>query len=165
MLSMGGGFFISSARNKKLRLFKMRDRRSTVIDADRILGKAKCKENAPYTSITLYVHSGSKFDNDTAVTHAVTDEGVMGNVAAKELKLDKYSLFSDAETRLSEITAIGFKRNEIEAEIIMQDEQIGDILSIETPHGLKTGILKSLDISIQGSEVTAKAIFVETEAV
>ncbi|MBQ3006747.1 MAG: hypothetical protein IJD78_04210 [Clostridia bacterium] len=165
MLSMGGGFFISSARNNKLRIFKMRDRRSTVIGADRILGKAKCKSNAPYTSITLYVHSGSEFDNDAATKHTVTASEVPGNVAAKELKLDKYSLFTDAKTRLGEIAAIGFKRNEIEAEIILQDEQIGDILSIETPQGVKTGILKSLDICIQGAEVTAKAIFIETEAV
>lgn len=165
MLSMGGGFFISSARNKKLRLFRMRNRKSTVITADRILGKPKYIKNAPYTAITLYVHGGSKFDDDTAVKHIVSDAGVMANIAAKELKLDKYSLFCDAESRLSEIAAIGFERNEIEAEIIMQDEQIGDILSIETTHGVKTGILKSLDIRIQGSEVTAKATFIETEAV
>jgi DNA-directed RNA polymerase beta subunit len=89
----------------------------------------------------------------------------MGNIAIKELKLDKYSLFSDAETRLSEIVAIGFERNEIEAEIILQDEQIGDVISIETPEGIKTGIIKSLDICIQGSEVTAKATLIEKEAI
>ncbi|MBQ8016388.1 MAG: hypothetical protein IJ264_09425, partial [Clostridia bacterium] len=66
MLSMGGGFFISSARNSKLRLFKSRDRREFPIGADRILGEPDYKENAPYTSIKLLVHSGSEFDSDTA---------------------------------------------------------------------------------------------------
>ena len=164
MISMGGGFFISSARNDKLRLFKVRDRKSDIIYADRILGKAKTKNVAPYTSIVLYVH-GSDFDNKTATVLTASNKEVMGNIAIKELKLDKYSLFSNAETRLSEIVAIGFERNEIEAEIILQDEQIGDVISIETPEGVKTGIIKSLDICIQGAEVTAKAILIETEVV
>lgn len=165
MLSMGGGFFISSARRTGLRLFKARNRKSTVISADRILGKAEYIKKAPYTSIALYVHGGSKFDNETATKYTATDTGIMANVAANELELNKYSLFSEPETRLNEIAAIGFERNEIEAEIILSDEEIGDILSIETKQGLKTGILKSLDISLQGSEATARAVFLETEAV
>ncbi|MBQ8015464.1 MAG: hypothetical protein IJ264_04680, partial [Clostridia bacterium] len=79
--------------------------------------------------------------------------------------LDKYSLFSDPETRLEEIKNVGFQRNEIRAEIIMKDEQIGDIVCIETESGLKTGIIESLDISIQGAEVTAQAIIIETEGI
>lgn len=165
MMSMGGGFYISSARRSKLRLFKARNRKNTVIPADRILGKAEYIKKAPYTSIALYVHGGSKFDNETAVRHSAVDTGIMANVAANELTLNKYSLFTDPQTRLNETAAIGFKRNEIEAEIILNDEEIGDILSIETPQGLKTGILKSLDISLQGSEATARAVFIETEAV
>ena len=165
MMSMGGGFFISSARRTKLHLFKARNRKNAVIPADRILGKAEYIKKAPYTSISLYVHGESKFDNETAVKHTAVDTEIMANVASNELTLDKYSLFSDPETRLNEIAAIGFERNEIEAEIILDDEEIGDILSIETEQGLKTGILKSLDIRIQGSEVTARAVFTETEAV
>lgn len=165
MMSMGGGFYISSARRTKLQLFKARNRKNTVIPADRILGKAEYIKKAPYTSIVLYAHGASKFDNETAVKHTAVDTEKMANVASNELTLDIYSLFSDPKTRLDETAAIGFERNEIEAEIILDDEEIGDILSIETAQGLKTGILKSLDIRIQGSEVTARAVFTETEAV
>ncbi len=163
MLSMGGGFFISSARNKKLRLFKLHNRKNEIISANRILGKAEYIRNAPYTSIVLFNHKESDFNNDTAEKYSVTDENIQANIAANVLSLEKYSLFSDPNTRLNEIASIGFSRNEIHAQIILGDEKIGDVLSVETHYGLKTGILKSLDISINGSEITAKAVFVETE--
>lgn len=163
MLSMGGGFFISSARNGKLRIFKPRDRRSYTISADRILGRAEYIKKAPYTSINLYEHSGSDFDNDSATVHTAENKNLTANIAVNELNLDKFSLFSDPAARLEEIKDLGFERNEIRAEIILNDEQIGDILNIETPHGTKTGIIKSLDICLQGSEVTANAVIIETE--
>lgn len=163
MLSMGGGFFISSARNVKLRIFKARDRRNDIISADRILGRAEYIKNAPYTSINLYEYSGSEFKNDSATIHKTKNTQVTGNIATNELNLDKYSLFSDPSARLEEIKSLGFERNEIHAEIILKDEQIGDIIRIETPHGIKTGMITSLDICLQGSEVTANAVLIETE--
>ncbi len=163
MLSMGSGLFISSARNGKLRLFKARDRSGYTISADRILGRAEYIKKAPYTSINLYEHVGSDFDNDSATVYTAENESITANIAVNELNLDKYSLFSDPSARLEEIKALGFERNEIRAEIILKDEQIGDILSIETPHGVKTGIIESLDISLQGSEVTANAVIIEME--
>lgn len=167
MLCMGGGFFLSSARNKKLCLLKLRDRRNEIISADRILGQPEYTKNAPYTQINLYEHKGSEFNNDTAAVHTANNESVTANIAVRELKLDKFSLFSDPAARLEEIKAIGFERNEIRAKIIMSDTDIrtGDIRSIETAHGIKTGIVKSLDISIQGSEITAEAVIIETEVI
>ncbi len=163
MLSMGGGLFISSARNGKLRIFKARDRRTDIISADRILGRAEYIKKAPYTSINLYEHSGSEFKNDSATVHKTENTQVTGNIATNELNLDKYSLFSNPSTRLEEIKSLGFERNEIHAEIILKDEQIGDIIRIDTPHGIKTGIIASLDICLLGSEVTANAVLIETE--
>lgn len=165
MLSMGGGFFISSARNKKLRLFKSRDRRANVITSDRIFDRAEYIKNAPYTSIKLLVHGGSEFDNNTATPYTVKNEAVNSNIAVKELTLDKYSLFADPKTRLAEIAAIGFERNEIRAEIILDGEMPGDLVCIETPHGTKTGIIESLDISLQGTETTADIVIIETEGI
>ena len=163
MLSMGGGLFISSARNNKLRIFKARNRRTDIISADRILGRAEYIKKAPYTIINLYEHSGSEFKNDSATVHKAENTQVTGNIATNELNLDKYSLFSDPATRLEEIKALGFERNEIHAEIILKDEQTGDIIRIDTPHGIKTGIIVSLDICLLGSEVTANAVLIETE--
>lgn len=163
MLSMGGGLFISSARNGKLRIFKARDRSTDIISADRILGRAEYIKKAPYTSIKLYKHGGSDFDNDSATVYTAENESITANIAVNELILDKYSLFSDPAARLEEIKSLGFERNEIRAEIILKDEQIGDIIRIDTPHGIKTGIIASLDICLQGSEVTANAVLIETE--
>ncbi len=163
MISMGSGLFISSARNKKLRLFKARDRGNYTIPADRILGRAEYIKKAPYTSINIYEHSGSDFDNDSATVHTAINENITANIAVNELNLDKYSLFSDPSARLGEIKSLGFERNEIRAEIILDDEQVGDILYIETPHGIKKGIIESLDISLHGSEITANAVLIETE--
>ncbi|MBR3819067.1 MAG: hypothetical protein IKJ41_07945 [Clostridia bacterium] len=163
MLSMGSGFFISSARNRKLRLFRFRDRGSYTISADRIFGRAEYIKKAPYTSINLYKHSGSDFDNDSATVYKAENEKITANIAVNELNLDKYSLFSDPSARLEEIKALGFERNEIRAEIILEDEQVGDILNIDTPHGIKKGIIESLDISLRGSETIANAVLIETE--
>lgn len=164
MISMGGGLFISSARNSKLRVFKAHDRRNDIISADRILGRAEYIRKAPYTSINLYEYGGSEFKNDSATVHKAENTTVTGNIAVNELNLDKYSLFSNPAARLEEIKSLGFERNEIRAEIILKDEQLGDIIRIDTPHGIKTGMIVSLDISIQGPEVTANTVLIETEA-
>ena len=157
MVSMGGGYYISSARNTKLRLFKSRDMRQNAITSDRILDKAKYQKNAPYTRLEL-------LDNRYGTLWAVNNAKATGNISTKVLKYNKFTLFSEPKTRLEEIAKfIGFNRNEIRAEIILKDEQLGDIVMIETPYGLKTGLIKSLDISLQGAEKTADVVIIELE--
>lgn len=159
MMSMGGGFYISSARNTKLKLFEPRDRRENIITSDRILDKAKYQKNAPYTRLELLDPSGNAL-------WSVNNTNVTGNISTKVLKYDKFSLFkdSDPKTRLEEIARlIGFERNEIKAEIVLDDERLGDIVRIETPYGIKTGIIKSLDITLQGSEKTANIVIIEVD--
>lgn len=163
MLSMGSGLFVSSARSKKLQLLKFRDRTGEIITADRILGRAQYIKNAPYTNIKLYEYRGNDFNEGTPTIRVSENKNITANISTNELKLDKFSLFHNAYERLQEIASLGYERNEIRAEIILKDDRIGDIVQIDTPHGIKTGIITSLDINIQGSEITASVVLIETE--
>ncbi len=159
MLSFAAGCFASSFKRKKLTFCKPRNRRNKIITANQILGEAKYKTNAPYSAIVLKTFNGS-FDNiENELRHI--NPAKKANSSVGEKIYEKYSFMSDAEHRFEEIKECGFHRNEITATIVLKDEQIGDILSIETPYnGIKTGIIKSMDISYS-TAVTAEIVIIE----
>ncbi len=159
MLSFALGCFTSSYKRKNLTFCKPRNRRNKIITAKQILGKAKYKTNSPYSALVLKTFNGS-FDNvESELKHSNPTKKANSSVGEKIY--EKYSLMSNAEQRFEEIKECGFYRNEITATIILKDEQVGDILSIETPHnGIKTGIIKSMDISYS-TAVTAEIVIIE----
>ena len=70
-------------------------------------------------------------------------------------------MISDLNSRLAELKESGFEFNEVNARIELEDEEPGDILSIETPYnGVVTGIIKSMQINI-GHKVTAEITLIE----
>lgn len=156
MISGATGYYISSTRNTKLKMFKPRDRRENTIISDRIIGEAKYQKNAPYTRLEMP-------DNASGSRYFMNNPKATGNISTKILKYDKLTLSRKAEERLKEIAdLVGFERNEIRAKIILEDERLGDVVKIETPYGLKTGIIQSLDITLQGAEKTADVVIIET---
>ena len=160
MLAFGvGGILIN--KDKKLTLCKPRNRRNKVIGSNQIIGFATYKQKSPYTAIALQTFSGD--------FNSVSSEKVSVNPSRKAsdsngAKLyDKYSLMSNADIRFNELLEMGFHWNEIEADIILKDEKIGDILRIETPfNGIKTGIIKSMDISLS-TAATAHIVIIERD--
>lgn len=160
MLSFGAGVYIMGGK-KKLTLCKPRNRRNKVISSNQIIGFATYKQKSPYSAIALQTFSG---DFDT-----VADEKISANPSRKASDsngakvYDKYSLMSDTESRFNELLEMGFHWNEIEADIILKDEKIGDILRIETAfNGVKTGIIKSMDISLS-TAATAHIVIIERD--
>lgn len=160
MLSFGAGGILIS-KDKKLTLCKPRNRRKKVIGSNQIIGFATYKQKSPYTAIALQTFSGD--------FNSVSSEKVSVNPSRKAsdsngAKLyDKYSLMSNADSRFNELLEMGFHWNEIEADIILKDEKVGDILRIETPfNGIKTGIIKSMDISLS-TAATAHIVIIERD--
>ncbi len=160
MLSFGAGVYIMDGK-KKLTLCKPRNRRKKVIGSNQIIGKAIYKQKTPYTAIALQTFSG---DFNTVSAEKISVNPSRKASDSNGVKLyEKYSLMSDTESRFNELLEMGFHWNEIEADIILKDEKIGDILRIETAfNGIKTGIIKSMDISLS-TAATAHIVIIERD--
>ncbi len=160
IVAFAAGCFIVS-NGKKLEMRKPRNRRNRVISASRIIGKAEYKQNSPYTAIVFKAFSD---DFDTVIKEErYNNPYVKATNFVGEKTYDKFSLAGNFDERLEELKETGFYRNEITATIILDDENIGDIITIETPHnGLKTGIIKSMDISYSTAK-TAKITVIERD--
>ena len=60
------------------------------------------------------------------------------------------------------LTNRGFRFNEITASVILEDEEVGDVISIETPfNGIKTGIIQSMDVTISEKVKIAELKIIE----
>lgn len=154
-----GCFIVSNS--KKLEMRKPRNRKNRIIGANRIIGKAKYKQNAPYTSIILKAFSN---DFDTVAKEERYDNPyIKATNSVGEKIYEKFSLIGNFDERFEELKEIGFYCNEITATIVLEDENIGDIITIETPYnGLKTGIIKSMDISYSTAR-TAEITVIERD--
>lgn len=161
MISFGLDCILSGFGSKTLSYRKLRNRKDKIISSSQILGKAEYTPIAPYTQISLNQYSES-FDNiEASRSEAKADKRATD--AANPLSFDQYSLMKDIDVRFSELKAAGFYRNEITARIEYIDEAPGDICRIETPYdGVKTGVIKSLDISI-GHKITAQITMIERD--
>lgn len=152
MVSFGTGAYFSGARSKKLCLKKPQEL-NTVITSDRIISEPSYTVKIPYSKITV------KTDNQT---YSATNPERAAGQAANELVLDKYKLFTDAEATLEEIVARGWRRNEINATIILQSEKVGDIVKIETKkNGVKYGEIRSMAIRLRKNSAVAEIAITE----
>lgn len=160
MLSFGAGVYIIGGK-KKLTLCKPRNRRKKVIGSNQIIGFATYKQKTPYTAIALQTFSGD-FKTVTAEEISLNPSRKASDSNGAKL-YNKYSLMSDTANRFNELLEMGFHWNEIEADIILKDEKIGDILRIETAfNGIKTGIIKSMDVSLS-TAATAHIVIIERD--
>lgn len=161
MISFSLGCFLTGFGSKVLRLIKPKNLKHKVISSSQILGKAEYSPKAPYTEIILNQYTnefGNPADNRNA-----TLVGKRATDAVNPLIFDKYSLVSNIDEMLNRVVEAGFRRNEIIARIIYNDEAIGDICGIETPYdGIKTGIITSMGISI-GHRITATIKMIERD--
>lgn len=161
MLAFGAGCFITSSGRKKLSLCKPRNRRKKVIGSNQIIGKATYKQKTPCSAIILQTFSND-FDTVADTRAAINPLRKASDSVGEKLYAD-YSLMSDADSRFNELLETGFFWNEIEADIILKDEKIGDILRIETAHnGIKSGIIRSMDISLS-TAATAHIVIIERD--
>lgn len=162
MISFGSGYIISGFGRNMLTFKKLRNRRDKVISSSQILGKAKYTPVIPYTDILLVKYVDS-FDTVQASLSAQNTENRASNIK-NILSFDKYSLMKNIDNRFSEIIQAGFERNEITARIEYVDEEPGDICRIETPYdGIKTGVIKNIDISIGRNKITAQITMIERD--
>lgn len=154
-----GCFIISNG--KKLEMRKPRNRRNKIIGANRIIGKAKYKQNSPYTAIVLKAFGG---DFDRLIKEERHNNPyIKATNSVGEKIYEKFSLIGNFGERFEELIETGFYGNEITATIILNDENVGDIITIETPHnGLKTGIIKSMDI-LYSTTITAEITVIERD--
>lgn len=159
MLAFGIGCFATTYKRKKLTLLKPRNRRNKVITANQILGEAKYKTNSPYSDLILKTFKNDFDTVDSELKYSNPSKRAYSSVGEKVY--EEYSLVSDDESRFEEIKECGFYRNEITATIVLSDECVGDILTIETPYnGFKTGIIKSMDITF-ATAATAEIVIIE----
>ena len=161
MLSFSLGCFLTGFGKRSLSMIKPKNRRKKLISAAQILGKAEFSTKAPYTEIVLNQYSG-EFGDPVNIRRET-----LGNKKATEsinpLIFDKYSLVSDIDEMINRAVETGFRRNEIIARILYDDESLADICSIETPYdGIKTGIISSMNISI-GHRITATIKMIERD--
>lgn len=161
MLCFGLGAFATGYGSKKLTLRIPKERRTKLITADRILGKATYRKISPYTSIIL-----KSFEGDFKTveeTRKVTVANKKASLTLNEKKFDKYSLIGDIDERINELAKTAFLRNEISVYIELADEELGDVLRVETPYnGEKIGIIKSMEISL-GHKTMAMLTLIERE--
>jgi len=161
MLSFGLGAFATGYSSKKITLKKPRNRKSKIITSDYILGKATYRKISPYTHVTLKSFTGDFNTVNETRTVAITNK--KASLSKNEKQFTQYSLIGDIDERVEELAKTAFLRNEISAYVELTDEELGDIFKIETPHnGVKTGILKSMDISI-GHKIMATLTLVERD--
>jgi hypothetical protein len=161
MMSFSLGCFLTGFNSKYLRMIKPKNRRDKIISSDQILGKAEYLIKAPYTEIIMNQYSG-QFD-DAVDSRRIS----LGNKKATEsinpLAFDKYSLMTDIDKMMNRAVEAGFRRNEITARILYDDESLGDICAIETPYdGIKTGIITAMNISA-GHRITATIKMIERD--
>ena len=163
MLCFGLGAFVTGYGSKKLTIKEPRNRKTKMITSDQILGKATYKKTTPYTSITL---KSFRYDFNTVnETRTLIVENKKASISANEKQFVQYSLIGDIDERINELAKTAFFHNEIIAYVELTDEEIGDILGIETPYnGIKTGIIKSMEISI-GHKIMATLTLVERDFV
>lgn len=160
MLSFGTGCFLTSFGEKLLTLKKPVNKRNKIIFSNQILGRAEYKQKSQYSSIILNVFS-ENFDTVSA-TKTEVNSNKKATDSVGNYMLGEYSLIADADDRFSELIESGFSRNEITARIELKDEALGDILSIETPYnGIKTGIIKSMEIILGLNKITATITMIE----
>ena len=161
MLCFGLGAFATGYGSKKLRLKVPKERRTKLITSENILGKATYRKLSPYTSVTL-----KSFEGDFKTVKeikTVTAANKKASLALNEKVFDKYSLIGNVDERVNELAKTAFLRNEISAYIELTDEELGDVFRIETPYnGEKTGILKSMDVSL-GHKAMATITLMERE--
>lgn len=161
MLSFSLGCFLTGFGSKVLKMIKPKNRKHKVISSSQILGKAEYSPKAPYTEIILNQYTGEfgdPTDNRTA-----TFAGKRATDSVNPLIFDKYSLVSNLDEMFNRVAEAGFRRNEITARIIYNDEALGDICRIETPYdGIKTGIITSMSISL-GHRTTATIKMIERD--
>lgn len=161
MISFALGCFLTGFGSKVLRFIKPNNRPYKIISSSQILGRAEYTQVTPYTQIVLNQYK-NEFD-EPADSRSATYNGRRATDANKLLLFDKYSLISDIDVMFEQLISSGFRRNEITARIIYNDEAPGDICMIETPYdGLKTGIIKSMAISI-GHRITATVKMIERD--
>lgn len=159
MLSFGTGCFLTGYGSKNLRLIKPTNKRHTVITSDRILGYAEYKKNSAYSKIILCSFSDD-FNNMTAQIEYSNSSKKANDINGEKI-YNQYSMISDLNGRLAELKESGFEFNEVNARIELENENPGDILSIETPYnGVITGIIKSMQINI-GNKITAEITLIE----
>ncbi len=159
MLSFGTGAFISSMGKKSLTLLKPRNRTDKLIGANQIIGTPTYRQISSFSIIGLKVFLNS-FDTVKEEKSKANPSRKANDKISSQI-YDEYSLMSDSEKRFAELLQLGFKQNEIEADILLTDERVGDILSIETKYnGIKTGIVKSMDISFS-TLPTAHVVIIE----
>lgn len=159
MVSFATGSFLTGFGSRFLRILKPKSRKSKIISSSQILGRAEYTTVKAYSNITVNQYK-ENFDvvfNSRTVKNPSRKAYEIGN----QLLCDQYSMMSDIDKKMQELTEAGFQPNEITARIIYSDEAPGDICGIETPYdGLKTGIIKNLAISI-GHRITATVKMIE----
>lgn len=160
MLSFGTGCFLTSFGAKLLTLRKPLNKRNKIIPSSQILGRAEYKQKAQYSAVILKTFSGD-FDTVTATKTELNSNKKATDSIGNNV-FEQYSLIADADERFAELIESGFGKNEITARIELQDESLGDILSIETPYnGIKTGIIKSMNIILGHNKITSTITMVE----
>ena len=162
MLSFATGCFLTGFGEKSLTLKKPVNKRNRIISSSEILGRAEYKEKTQYSAVVLKTFSG---DFET-VTSTKTERN-LNKKATDSIGnnlFEQYSLIADVNERFNELIESGFIKNEITARIELKDEALGDILSIETPYnGIKTGIIKSMEILLGLNKITAIITMIERD--
>ncbi len=161
MMSFSLGCFLTGFGSKALKMIKPKNRRDKIISASQILGRAEYTPKASYTEIILNQYT-EQFGEPTD-TRKKVNSAKRATDSVNPLRFDKYSLVSDIDEMINRVEETGFRRNEITARIIYEDEALGDICKIETPFdGVKTGMIISMNISI-GHRITATIKMIERD--
>ena len=140
-----------------LKLCKIRNRKDKLISSDRIIGKASYQTNAPYFKVVYsntFGYGSFEIKNNDAKA---------SNLSVKVY--DQYTMMSENYNRMVFLlTNRGFRFNEITASVILEDEEVGDVISIETPfNGIKTGIIQSMDVTISEKVKIAELKIIEQD--
>ena len=138
-----------SAFNDPVGIHTITEQRSNeLITADRILGTAEYKRNYPYKGVEI-----SQELNGIVYVTKVASKTPQNN-SKGWFKLDNFGM-RPTEDALANMKIMAgnilrfLNGNEVTATIIYDGEQLGEIVTIETPYnGNITGLIKSLDFTI-----------------
>lgn len=138
-----------SAFNDPVGIHTITEQRSNeLITADRILGTAEYKRNYPYKGVEI-----SQELNGIVYVTQVASKTPQNN-SKGWFKLDNFGMRPTEDALKNMVIMAGnilrfLNGNEVTATIIYDGEQLGEIVTIETPYnGNITGLIKSLDFTI-----------------
>lgn len=161
MYSAAANVYVSAWKDKDgIHAFQIRNTVKEIIGSNRIIGNASFEKINPYKGVFFEIEAyGAK--HITTLLSNVAQNNSQGYYKVNSITLvdnDDSYIADGGQIRTVDHIRTYLNGNEVTASILYNNENLGDIVEIETPYdGRKTVVIKSIDMTI-GSNSTIATI-------